>query len=160
MIKIFALDIDGVITDGTVTLDHKGKEYKTLSYIDIDALSLLRRNKIKIALITGEGSDLVDVISEKIKAEILIKNTKNKGINISELLLNFNLSIEEISFIGDTKKDAEALRMLKYSFAPSNADKYAKEAAKFILMNRGGNGAVNEAVETLIMNKSIILKER
>ena len=159
MIKIFALDIDGVITDGTVTLDQKGNEYKTISFIDIDALSVLRRNKIKVALITGESGHLVDAIARKIKADILFKNAKNKEIKISELLLNYNISIEEISYIGDTKKDAEALKMLEHSFAPSNGDKYAKEAAKHILVNRGGNGAVYEAVDLLKRNKSVILKE-
>jgi 3-deoxy-D-manno-octulosonate 8-phosphate phosphatase (KDO 8-P phosphatase) len=159
MIKIFALDIDGVITNGTVTLDHEGKEYKTLNYIDIDALSLLRRNKIKIALITGESGDLVDVIGRKLKADIIFKNVKNKETKISELLSLYNLTSEQISYIGDTKKDAEALRMLEHSFAPSNGDKYAKDAAKNTLLTSGGNGAVNEVLDWLIRNKSIILKE-
>lgn len=159
MIKIFALDIDGVITNGTVTLDHEGKEYKTLNYIDIDAVSLLRRNNIKVALITGEGGDMVDVIAKKLKADIIFKNIKNKEIKISELLLSYNLTTDQISYIGDTKKDAEALGMLELSFAPSNGDKYAKEAAKHTLVNSGGNGAVNEVVNMLIRNKSIIIKE-
>jgi 3-deoxy-D-manno-octulosonate 8-phosphate phosphatase (KDO 8-P phosphatase) len=159
MIEIFALDIDGVITNGTVTLDHEGKEYKTLNYIDIDALSLLRRNKIKIVLITGESGYLVDVIARKLKADIIFKDVKNKEIKISELLLLYNISDEQISYIGDTKKDVEALGMLKHSFAPSNGDKYAKEAAKHTLQNSGGNGAVNEVVDWLIRNELIILKE-
>jgi 3-deoxy-D-manno-octulosonate 8-phosphate phosphatase (KDO 8-P phosphatase) len=159
MIKIFALDIDGVITNGTVTLDHEGKEYKTLNYIDIDAISLLRRNYIKIALITGENGDLVDVIARKLNADIIFKGVKNKEIKISELLLLYNLSTEQISYIGDTKKDVKALAMLKHSFAPSNGDKYAKEAAKHTLLTSGGNGAVNEVVDWLIRNESIIIKE-
>jgi 3-deoxy-D-manno-octulosonate 8-phosphate phosphatase (KDO 8-P phosphatase) len=159
MIKIFAIDIDGVITNGTVTLDHKGNEYKVINYIDIDAISLLRKNSIKIALITGESGAMVDVIGKKLNADIIFKSVKNKKDKIKEILSSFNLSSEQISFIGDSKKDAEALRMLEYSFAPSNGDKYAKEAAKNILISSGGNGVVREAVDLLIKTETIVLSE-
>lgn len=160
MIKIFALDIDGVITNGTLTLDYQGNEYKTISYIDIDALTLLQRNQVKIALITGESGPLVDVIARKLNADVTYPNSKDKKSKILELVSNFNVLAEQISFIGDTERDAEALMMLEHSFAPSNADKYAKEAANHTLTNSGGNGAVNEVVQMLIRNKMIIIKEK
>lgn len=65
-IKLIVLDIDGVLTDGKVVIDNKKNEYKTLNYHDIDGITSLKRKGLKIALLTGEDTFLVDVIANRL----------------------------------------------------------------------------------------------
>jgi len=65
LLKVLALDIDGVLTDGRVTLDGNGRELKTLSYRDIDALFLAQRRGVRVVLVTGESSDWVAMVARR-----------------------------------------------------------------------------------------------
>lgn len=149
MIKLVALDIDGVLTDGKVILDESGKETKTLSYRDIDAIFTGKRKALSFALITGENSPIVDVISKRLEIDLVFKNAKDKVKAIEQLSQKSDIPIDEICYIGDSDRDADALAIVGLGLVPADATEKAKNKATKILKSSGGNGAVYEAMQII-----------
>lgn len=150
MIRVLALDIDGVLTDGTVTLDETGKELKTISFRDIDAIYRARRAGFELALITGEGTPWVDMISRRLEISNVYKGALDKLTALKRLSTDLNLPLSQICYVGDSERDAEAFAIAGLALAPANSTPQACAAAHRVLVNEGGKGAVAEAVEILI----------
>lgn len=159
MIKVVALDIDGVLTDGTVTINGEGRESKSLFYRDIDAIFRGRREGLRFALITGEDDTLVDQISKRLEIDLVWKKAKDKTKAITQLSQQLGVSPPEICYIGDSERDAPALEMVGFGVAPSNASNEAKRSAQYICINPGGGGAISEAIEKVLSSKTRILSK-
>lgn len=150
MIRVLVLDIDGVLTDGKVTLDENGGELKTLSYRDIDAVFAARREGIQVVLVTGEASPIVDVIARRLDARHVYSGSKDKVEALRRVRVELGVNLEEVCFVGDSHRDAEALAMAGLGLAPADASAEARTTAHRVLRHNGGNGAVAEVVEILI----------
>lgn len=146
-IRVLALDIDGVLTNGRVELDANGHERKALAFKDLDALGAARRAGIQIALVTGEDGPLVDVVAERVQAQATLRGAKDKRAALSELSSRLGTPLSRICFVGDADRDAPALSMVGLGLAPSDASALARGRASRVLSRRGGEGAVAEAVE-------------
>jgi len=157
LIKVVALDIDGVLTNGTVTIDGDGRENKSLFYGDIDAIFRGRKEGLQFALITGEDDILVDHISKRLGIDLILKGAKDKAEAITELSQRLDAPLREICYIGDSERDAPALEMVGFGVAPSSANDKAKRSARYICINPGGNGAISEAIEKVLSSKARIL---
>lgn len=112
LIKVIALDIDGVLTNGTVIIDDEGKERKSLFYRDVDAIFRGKREGLQFALITGEDDILVDQISKRLGIDLVLKGAKDKVKAITELSRQLHVPLREICYIGDSDRDAPALEMV------------------------------------------------
>ncbi len=150
MIKILALDIDGVVTDGRLLLDAQGNELKTVSFRDIDAVFQARRKGLKVVLVTGESSPWVSMITKRLEVDHCYSGAKDKGKVIHNLCNDFQVSLEELCFVGDSLKDIPALEIVGLGMAPNNAAQKVKEKVHRVLINNGGDGAVAEAVEIVL----------
>lgn len=149
-IKVVVLDIDGVLTNGTVTIDGEGKERKSLFYRDIDAIFRGRREGLQFALITGEDDMLVDQISKRLGIDWVLKGAKDKAEAVTKLCEQFEVSLDQVCYIGDSKRDALALEIVGFGVAPSDASDEAKSSAQYVCTNPGGGGAVCEAIERVL----------
>ena len=78
MIRVLALDIDGVLTNGEVRFDEDGRESKALFFRDIDAVFAAKREGLRIVLVTGESSPLVDVIARRLDVTDVYRDAKDK----------------------------------------------------------------------------------
>lgn len=145
-ISVLALDIDGVLTDGRVLFDSSGKESKWVSYHDIDAIFATRREGLKVVLVTAEDTPWVDFIAKRLEIEEVILGAKDKVKAIRDMSRLFGVPLEQICYIGDSDRDAPALKIAGLGLAPANATTKAKESADKVLENAGGSGAVREAV--------------
>src|SRR5262245_16270868 len=150
LIKILALDIDGVLTDGKVTVDETGRELKTLAYRDIDAIFEAHRRNLTVALITGEDSDWVTMIAAKLQITHVYRGAKDKYQGLQRLCAELEADFAEVCYVGDASRDVEAIVRAGLGFAPADASTGARAAADQVLKNAGGNGAVAEAVEILL----------
>ncbi len=148
-ISILALDIDGVLTDGKVLLDASGEERKTISYHDIDAVFSARRRGLEVALVTAEDTPWVDFIAARLEIEDVFREAKDKLKAIHELAEHFGVSLGQICYVGDSDRDAPALRAVGLGIAPANATAIAQQAARIVLNSMGGHGAVAEALQSL-----------
>lgn len=144
MSQVVLLDIDGVLTDGTVAIDAGGKESKKMSFDDIDAIFELKRNGVKIGFITGEEDEFTEYIRNRFTPDFFITGCKDKLKAVKQLISDNKLKALDVCYLGDSGHDAAVMAFLPRSFAPNDADATAKTAAKTILTARRGQGAVKE----------------
>ena len=150
MIKAAIFDIDGILTDGIIIVNSQGEEFKSILFVDIDAFFELKRKGFKVGFLTGEDTDFCKYIKRRFLPDFLIAGCKNKLTAFKNLSAKYGLSRTNTIFVGDTRKDITLLKYLKYSFAPYNADKEVKAAAKFVLKSRSGEGVIKEAVDFIL----------
>jgi D-sedoheptulose 7-phosphate isomerase len=147
---LLALDVDGVLTDGSVTITPSGEEAKGIAFRDLDALAKARRAGLRIALVTGEEGPLVMAIAAKAGAEFVLPAAKDKVAALEALSANAAVPLSRICFVGDADRDALAFPMVGMSICPANGSRAARRTASKVLTAKGGAGAVEEAVELLL----------
>jgi len=154
-IRAVALDVDGVLTDGGLWWGPGGEEWKRFSFTDIMGLSLARRAGLKLALISGEDSPLVDRYATKMHIGYVVKGTRDKAAALREFAASAGLEAAEICYMGDDVNDLEAMDLAGFSAAPANAARAVLARADFVTTKLGGNGAVRELIEAILTAKGI-----
>lgn len=150
LIKLVALDVDGVLTDGTLVFGREGDAFKLFHVRDGMGMSLLRRMGIAVALVTGRYSDMVRMRAEELKLDAVCQGRQDKGVAIDELMTQFQLTAEQIAYIGDDLIDLPALSKVGLACAVADAVSEVKERAHFITGAPGGRGAVREVAELIL----------
>jgi len=150
-IKVIALDVDGVLTDGGFWWGPNGEEWKRFSFADVMGISLATKAGLVIALISGEDSPLVDRYAAKMRIGEVEKNCKNKALAIQRLAERRGFNLSEICFMGDDINDIPAMEIAGLAAAPANAHPEALQRAGFIATRSGGNGAVRELVDSILL---------
>lgn len=149
-ILLLALDVDGVLTDGSVTITPSGEESKGIAFRDLDALARARRAGLRVALVTGEEGPLVMAIAAKAGAEFVIPGAKDKVSALEALSANAAVPLANICFVGDADRDAMAFASVGLSLCPADGSRAARRSASRVLGSKGGAGAVEEAVDFLL----------
>ena len=152
-IRAVALDVDGVLTDGTFVWGPNGEEFKSFSFRDVMGVSLAQKSGIVFALISGEGTSFVDRFAQKMGINSVYKGCKDKGEALTSFAESHDLSLDEICFVGDDVNDLSAFALAGLAAAPSDAHPKAKQAAAYVAKAGGGHGAVREILDYL-MEKS------
>ena len=155
MIRVLALDVDGVLTDGGVTYDENGRELKTVFYRDIDAVFRAHRDGLTIALVTGEDTPWVAMIAKRLDVRHVYRGAKDKGKAIRALAGDLGVAVDEICFVGDSDRDAEAFPIVGLSLAPADAVPAARSRASRVLQHDGGRGAVAETVDIVMAERRV-----
>lgn len=150
MIRLVLLDIDGVLTDGKVTVDAAGREYKTLDYRDIDAIFELKRQGIPVGFLTGEATPLARFFRKRFAPDFFRAGCKDKLAALQEILRETGLSADEVCYMGDSPRDLPVIRALRYGACPSNAHAAVRQAARLRMKACGGDGCVQELVEWVL----------
>lgn len=148
-IRAVALDVDGVLTDGTFTWGQGGEESKSFSFRDVMGISLAGKAGIVFALISGEASPLVDRFARKMGITAVYRGCKDKGAALREFAAAGGFKLEEICFVGDDVNDLSALAAAGFSAAPGDAYCAAKNEADYVAQAGGGRGAVREILDHL-----------
>jgi 3-deoxy-D-manno-octulosonate 8-phosphate phosphatase (KDO 8-P phosphatase) len=149
-IKAVALDVDGVLTDGTFWWGANGEEYKRFSFTDIMGVSLGRKAGLVFALVSGENSPLVDRFAEKMGITDVYKGCKDKASALRSFAEKHDLDLCKVCFIGDDVNDLAALELAGLSAAPANAHETVRRKATLVTQHSGGQGAVRELVDMLV----------
>jgi len=148
-LKAVALDVDGVLTDGTFWWGPDGIELKRFSFRDVMGISRASRQGIVFALISGEDNQLVTRFAKKMNIMNLYLGCKDKASALNVFAQEQGLALSEIGFMGDDINDVPAMKLAGMAAAPANAHQSAVAAARFIAKNPGGNGAVREWLDSL-----------
>lgn len=143
-ITALALDVDGVLTDGTFWWGPGGEEFKRFSFRDVMGLALSRRAGLAISLISGEDTPLLDRFARKLGIARVYRNCRDKAAALHDFAAGEGLLLAEVCFIGDDINDVPAMVIAGTSAAPSDAHPEAKRAARWVLSAPGGLGAVRE----------------
>lgn len=150
LIKAIAMDVDGVLTDGTVGLDDGGHETKRIAFVDIMGVSMGRRAGLRFALISGEAGPLLDQIATKLGISDVYGCCKDKASAVRDFAERHALDLREVCFIGDDVNDVEALGACGLAVAPASAHRSASEKAGLVTEQSGGSGAVREVIDRLL----------
>lgn len=155
-IKLLVLDVDGVFTNGCVATGTEKEISKEFSLIDGMGLELLREEGINVAVMTSENSEIVKNRMNKLKISETYLGVRDKYSFLEKIMLENNLSRNEIAYIGDDINDLSNICSVKWGIVPQNAVLENKLKADLILNSFGGNGAIREAVNFIIKyNKNL-----
>jgi 3-deoxy-D-manno-octulosonate 8-phosphate phosphatase (KDO 8-P phosphatase) len=149
-IKAVALDVDGVLTDGTFWWGPDGAEWKRFSFRDVMGVFRARKAGLVFALISGEDSPLVDRYAEKLGITDVFKGCKDKAEALKAFAASRHLQLGEVGFMGDDVNDLGALALAGLAAAPADAHESVRRVAAFVSSQPGGNGAVRELLDLFL----------
>jgi 3-deoxy-D-manno-octulosonate 8-phosphate phosphatase (KDO 8-P phosphatase) len=152
-IKLLILDVDGVLTDGSIILDNEGNEFKAFHVRDGHGLKMLAKAGIRVAIITGRQSTVVDRRARELGIAEVYQKCYNKTAAYEHLLQKWGLSSAEVAYIGDDIVDISLLMKVGLPVAVADATQEAKALALLITTQRGGRGAVREVCELLLKSQ-------
>lgn len=156
MIKLLIMDVDGTLTDGLLNLSSDGSEIKSFSTKDGMAIRLAQQNNIIPVIITGRESYCVTRRAKELDIFEVHQNIKFKVPCLKEVVKKYNVSFDEVAYIGDDLNDLEAMLLCKERGVPNDGEEVMKPHATFICQRNGGYGAVRDFVNYLIdLNKKM-----
>jgi len=148
-IKAVALDIDGVLTDGTFLWDGNISEQKRFHFRDVMGISRASKLGLRFALISGEKNGIVDRIASKLGITDVYQGCSDKAAALLSFSEANRIPLAQICFMGDDINDLAALRIAGLSAAPADAHESVLSLAKFVAKKNGGCGAVRELLDHL-----------
>jgi 3-deoxy-D-manno-octulosonate 8-phosphate phosphatase (KDO 8-P phosphatase) len=151
-IKLLTLDVDGVLTDGTLIINADGSESKSFNSLDGHGIRMWRRAGLKVALISGRTSVPTKRRAEQLQIEYVFQECHYKLPVIEKLVGQLGLSPANIAFIGDDLTDMPVMRYVGFAVAVANAVDEVKECADYVTTRTGGKGAVREVIEYILKN--------
>ena len=154
-IKLVAFDVDGVMTDGSLTFLEDGREIKTYNAKDGLGVVMLSRAGLITSIITARENNAVKLRAEMINIKELYMGQKNKVFALNELVEKYNFSLDEVAYMGDDLPDICVLEKVGLSCCPNDAVDVVKEKCNFISSCDGGRGAVRELCDFILNSKDI-----
>jgi len=133
-IKLVALDVDGVMTDGTLFYRAMSEpETKPFNIKDGLGIKLLQRSDIDVAIITGRSSEALERRASELRITTVIQGREDKGSVLEELLAARGLSASEVAYMGDDLPDLGALRLAGLATCPNDAVEAVRDPAGYML---------------------------
>lgn len=149
-IKLIAMDVDGVLTDGIIHFDRQGEEFKTFHALDGLGIVLAKRWGLKIAFISARQSKALTLRAKELGVDALYQNRLEKLEAFRDLVRRFHLRPEEMCYIGDDLVDIPILKRVGFSVAVRNAVSEVKQHVSYVTKLDGGRGAVREVIEKVM----------
>ncbi len=154
-IKLLILDVDGVLTDGSIILDNEGNEYKSFHVRDGHGIKMLLRAGIHVALVTGRHSKVVARRAHELGITEVFQKCFDKSAAYRTLLEKYGLSDHEIAYVGDDIVDAPIMTKAGLPIGVSDSAEEIRSYAVMVTKNRGGRGAVREVTDIILRAKGV-----
>ena len=149
-VRLMAFDVDGVFTDGTLYYGIDGDALKAFNILDGLGLKLLQKAGIQTAIITGRQSPMVERRFSELGVDFVIQGREDKGQALQNLMNELALEKKDVGYMGDDFPDLTALDIAGFFASVPNAPSKVQEAASFVTLKSGGQGAVRELCEFLL----------
>lgn len=149
-IRLLLLDVDGVMTDGRIIYDDRGGEIKAFDVKDGHGIKLLQRAGIRVGIITGRQSTVVERRADELGIELVYQGAKDKLVPFMEILHKTGLLAEQIAYVGDDLPDLPILRRVGFAVAVADAIDEIKPHVHYVTQHHGGRGAVREICDLLL----------
>jgi 3-deoxy-D-manno-octulosonate 8-phosphate phosphatase (KDO 8-P phosphatase) len=151
-IRLLVLDVDGVLTDGTLYYSSNGEEFKTFNVRDGLGLRLLMDSGFEVGVITGRSSPAVSARCAELglKEKLVFLGSKDKDADLDKLLAILEITDQQMAAMGDDLPDLPMLGRAGFSFCPADAAPEVAAGCHHVCGNDGGRGAVREAAELLL----------
>jgi len=149
-IKLVATDIDGVWTDARMYVTPEGEWMKAFSTYDGMATAMLKKRGIIVAILTGENSDIVIARAEKLNIDEVYVDEHEKLKRLTYLTKKYEISLDEVAYIGDDVNDLEVLKAVGFSALAGNSPIQDQFTPDYITTRLGGNGAFREFADIIL----------
>lgn len=155
-IRLLALDVDGVLTDGQLYFNEQGEELKAFNTQDGHGIKMLKMAGIEVAIITGRKTRLVEYRAKNLGVTHLFQGREDKLTALKELAQTLDISLTQIAYAGDDLPDLSAIRAVGLGIAVANAHGFVRQHADLITHACGGQGAVREICDYLLDAKGLL----
>lgn len=152
-LKALVLDVDGILSDGFVTLTNTGDELKSFDIRDGLGMKLVQKAGMKVIIITGRKSAIVDKRMTDLGVDLLFQGREDKGKALTEACQQLDLSPDECLYMGDDWPDLSAFAIAGMKVTVPNGHIELRYRADFVTQAYGGRGAVREVCDILLMAK-------
>ncbi len=152
-IKLLLLDVDGVLTDGRIIYDSRARDSKFFDVHDGLGVYLLSKAGIKTVLITAKSSATIKPRARDMRVEEVFSDVSPKSAILGKLLKKYNVTEEEVCFVGDDLVDLGLMRLVGFGVAVANACPEIKNTASYVTIKHGGRGAVREIAELILKSQ-------
>jgi 3-deoxy-D-manno-octulosonate 8-phosphate phosphatase (KDO 8-P phosphatase) len=149
-ITVLLLDVDGVLTDGSIVYNESGSELKRFHVRDGSGLKFWRELGNRAAILSGRKSGAVDIRAKELGITPVLQGRSEKSPALDELLQMLNVQPEQVCAIGDDLPDLPVLRRVGLAIAVADACAEVRAAAHYVTALPGGRGAVRDGIEWLL----------
>ena len=149
-IRLFATDVDGVLTDAGMYYSESGDEWKKFNTRDGMGIKLLQKAGLVTAIVTQERTRLVARRAEKLAIPELHQGVMDKLSVIRDMAMRHGLSLRQVAYIGDDINDIEALKAVGLSASPADGLPQVVGIVDYVCRQQGGEGAVREIAEMIL----------
>ncbi len=150
LVKLAVFDVDGVMTDGSLTFSESGEELKTFHVQDGLGLALLREAGCRIAVISARTSTIVAKRMAELGIDHVYQGRKDKRATLNTILNELNIDSASVVYAGDDLIDLPAMKQAGIAIAVANAHPLVKQQADWVTGKPGGSGAVREICELIL----------
>ncbi|HEX2861279.1 MAG TPA: HAD hydrolase family protein [Lacunisphaera sp.] len=154
-IRLFAMDVDGVLTDGTVEIHSDGTESKRFSILDGMGLVRLHKAGVAVAWISGRASGATTARATELRIPHLVQGRTDKLMALQELASQLGLSSGQVCYMGDDDIDAPAIGWAGIGVAPVSSMLTALKIADLVPVRPAGLGAVREVCEHILAHRGL-----
>jgi 3-deoxy-D-manno-octulosonate 8-phosphate phosphatase (KDO 8-P phosphatase) len=154
-IRLFAMDVDGVLTDGTVYVASDKKEFKGFSILDGSGIKRLQRAGIAVAWISGRSSGATTARANELHIQHLVQDRPDKLVVLQEIVAELKLAAGQCVYMGDDEIDVPAMLWAGVGASVPDAMPAALAAANYVTHRRGGHGAVREVCEHILSARGV-----
>lgn len=155
-IKLIAFDVDGVFSNGHIIMSNAGEELKQFHTLDGYGVKAIIKAGIKVAVITGRQSNIVQHRMQSLGVTHIVQNCEGKYDALSSLARSHGYSSEQIASVGDDMPDLGMFDASQVCFSVANGHPLVKQAAHYVTLAQGGNGAVREICDLFLDTKGVL----
>ena len=155
-IRLLVLDVDGVLTDGTINLDDNGVETKRFSVRDGQGISTWLRLGLELAIITKRSGEALKHRCRELGITRIVQGSADKLAALEQLIKDTSIPASEIAYIGDDWPDLPPMSRVALPIAPADADARVRAVAALVTQHPGGRGSVREAIEHILTAKGLM----
>lgn len=149
-IRGLCLDVDGVLTDGTIYMDDRGRGLRAFHVHDGFAMSWFQKLVGPIIICSGKSSPAVDARMHELAIPHVLQGSRDKLVDVERHLKPLKITVGQLAVIGDDLPDVNLMRHCGFPIAVANAVDEVKAIAKWVTPRSGGQGAVRDAIEHLL----------
>lgn len=149
-IRVFATDVDGVLTDAGMYYSESGDEWKKFHTRDGMGIKLLQKAGLITAIITQESTKIVMRRAQKLTIPEVHQGAYDKLAVLKDLIARHGLTMEQVAYIGDDVNDLQALGAVGFSACPADGIPQVHKTVRYICKKKGGEGAVREIADLIL----------
>ncbi len=154
-VKLLLLDVDGVLTNGSISYTDEGSEMKTFNSRDGFGMNLLRQAEVEIGLITARSSKALNRRAQDLNLTRVYQGKRNKVAVFEEIIAEMQLTPQQVAYMGDDWLDLALLTRVGFSATVADAVPEVIEAVDYVARRPGGNGAVREVCDLILDAKGL-----